>query len=95
MRLFRIMSILEGLSYLVILCVPLGLISRDYVFGLGMTHGVLFISYVLLSFYAAHKLRWSVLVWLAVFLAALIPFAFIAVEVFLRRLMQRQQSHAQ
>lgn len=82
---FRTVSIIEGLSYLVILCVTLGVISRDYVFVLGMTHGVLFMVYLVASLLVSNSRGWSVLVWLALFLAALVPFAFIPVEVFLRR----------
>ncbi|GGY56467.1 hypothetical protein GCM10011297_31590 [Bacterioplanes sanyensis] len=93
--LFRLASLLEGLSYLVILCVTLGLISRDFVYVLGMGHGVLFMVYVALSFYAAHKMRWSLITWLLIFLAALVPFAFIGVELFLRRQVQGQQRQVQ
>src|SRR5690606_35541985 len=82
---FRTVSIIEGLSYLVILCVTLGVISRNYVFVLGMTHGVLFMVYLVASLLASNSRSWSVLVWLALLLAALVPFAFIPVELFLRR----------
>ncbi len=85
MAIFRLTSFLEGLSYLLILSVTLGFISRDYVFPLGMGHGVLFVLYLILSFYAAHKKSWSLLIWLGVFLASVIPFGFIAVEWFLRK----------
>lgn len=82
---FRVISVAEGLSYLAILCVTLGLISRDFVFYLGMFHGLLFIVYLALSLTLADKKGWSILIWLALFLAAVIPFAFIAVEFFLRK----------
>ena len=78
-------SLVEGCSYLVILCVTLGLISRDFVATLGMVHGVLFILYVLLSLVVAYKQGWSVTVWLLLFVSALIPLAFIPVELFLRK----------
>lgn len=82
---FRIISIIEGLSYLVILAVTLGFISRELVFILGMTHGVLFLLYLIFSLLLSNQKGWSVLFWLQLFLAALIPFAFIAVELYLRR----------
>lgn len=82
---FRILSVLEGISYLIILCVSLGFISRDYVYILGMMHGVLFLGYVIFSLIVSHKRSWSVVIWLLVFLAAIIPFAFILVEVFMRK----------
>lgn len=85
LKLFRTISFLEGLSYLLILSVTLGVISREYVFPLGMGHGFLFTVYLVFSLIASHKQRWNVLVWLAVFFAALVPFAFIAVDLFLRK----------
>ena len=85
MKLFRLISLLEGISYLVILSVTLGFISRDFVSILGITHGVLFMLYFVMSLQVSHKQGWSVLVWLLVLMASLIPFAFIAVELFLRK----------
>ena len=82
---FRTISLLEGLSYLLILSVTLGLISREYVFFLGMGHGVLFILYLLFSLIVSNKKGWSVAGWLLLFLASLVPFAFIPVEIVLRR----------
>lgn len=84
-NIFRISSVLEGISYLIILCVSFGFISRDYVFILGMTHGALFLAYFILSLIVSHKRSWSVVVWLLVFLAAIMPFAFLLVEAFLRK----------
>ena len=85
LNLFRAASLAEGLSFLVILSVSLGLISRDYVFMIGMTHGVLFLVYMVLSLWVSNSRNWSVMVWLLIFLAAVVPFAFIGVELFLRR----------
>lgn len=91
---FRIASVLEGVSYLVILCVTFGFIDRAYVFNIGMTHGVLFVVYFVLSLLASHKQGWSVVVWLLVLLAAFIPFAFILVEIFLKRELRKNQALA-
>ncbi|WP_028469003.1 DUF3817 domain-containing protein [Neptunomonas japonica] len=85
MKLFRLVSLSEGISYLLILSVTLGIISRDYVFPLGVVHGVLFIGYMLLSLNVSHRQNWSVLVWLLVFFASIVPFAFIIAELFLRK----------
>ena len=87
---FRITSLLEGVSYLVILSVTLNIISREFVFFLGMAHGVLFMLYFICSLITSHKQNWSVVTWLLVLLAAIVPFAFIAVEFFLKK-QQRQQ----
>ena len=86
LNIFRTISVIEGLSYLAILSVTLGLIGREFVFPLGMGHGVLFILYLVLSLIVAGKHGWSLKIWLPIFLASLIPFAFIPVEIYLRKL---------
>jgi len=95
MKLFRLISLLEGISYLVILSVTLGFISRDFVSILGITHGVLFMLYFVMSLQVSHKQGWSVIVWLLVLMASLIPFAFIAVELFLRKEESKQAVSAE
>jgi len=55
------------------------------VFYIGSAHGVLFIAYLLLSLHASHKRDWSVIIWLLVLLASIVPFAFIAVELYIRQ----------
>ena len=85
MKYFRIISFVEGLSYLVILCVTFGFVSRDYVFPLGAGHGALFILYLIFSLRTSHKQNWSLVTWILIFLASIVPFAFIAVDVFLKR----------
>jgi len=82
---FRVISVLEGLSYLAILSVSLGLISRDYVSQIGMGHGILFIVYLFLSVSISDKQRWSLKEWASMFLASIIPFAFVLVELYLRK----------
>jgi integral membrane protein len=82
---FRSSSVLEGISYLLILCVSFGIVSREYVFFLGIMHGVLFMLYFVLSLIVSHKQSWSVVIWLLVFLAAIVPFAFLLVEIFIRK----------
>ena len=85
LKYFRIISVVEGLSYLAILCVTLGIISREFVSYLGMFHGILFILYIAVLFIVAEKKGWSIISWVALFLASVIPFAFIIVELFLRK----------
>jgi integral membrane protein len=87
---FRAISILEGLSYLAILGVAFDIISRAFVFQIGMTHGVLFMLYLVFSLLVCSKQRWSLMVWLPLFVASIIPFAFIGVDLFLRKATARQ-----
>jgi len=88
---FRSTSVIEGISYLIILSVSLGIISREYVYILGMAHGVLFLLYFVLSIIVSHKMSWSVVIWLLVFLASLVPFAFLLVEFFIRKELQKTE----
>ena len=88
---FRSTSVIEGISYLIILSASLGIISREYVYILGMAHGVLFLLYFVLSIIVSHKMSWSVVIWLLVFLASLVPFAFLLVEFFIRKELQKTE----
>lgn len=86
---FRGLSLFEGMSYLLILCVSIDVISRDLVYVIGMTHGFLFIAYFVLSLITSHKQNWSVIVWALIFLASIVPFAFLPVEAFLKKELRR------
>jgi integral membrane protein len=85
LKYFRAISLLEGLSFLAILSVSFGLVSRDLVYQLGMTHGVLFMLYLFLSLIVSNKQQWSLLTWVSLFVASIVPFAFIGVEIFLSK----------
>ncbi len=89
---FRTTSLLEGLSYLAILSVTLGLISREMVYTLGIAHGALFMVYFFASLIVSHKQGWTVVTWLLVFLASIIPFAFILVDRFIHKQMSLSKS---
>lgn len=92
LKFFRIASLLEGISFLLILCVSFDVISREFVYVLGMGHGILFLIYFVLSLLASHKQGWSVVVWLLTLLAAIIPFAFVLVEVFLKKELRKNEN---
>jgi len=81
----------EGISYLLILFVTLGFINREFVYIIGMGHGVLFMLYFVLSLVASHKQTWSVITWLLILLAAIIPFAFIPVEFFIKKELRKSK----
>jgi integral membrane protein len=82
---------LEGLSYLAILSVTLGFVSRDFVSLLGMLHGVLFMIYLLLALVVSNKQQWSIITFLSLFIASVVPFAFIAVEYLISRKLASQK----
>ncbi|MGB0777939.1 MAG: DUF3817 domain-containing protein [Flavobacteriaceae bacterium] len=75
---FRIISFLEGLSYLLLLFIatPIKYIQGDetYVKILGMPHGLLFVAYVVLAFLIKDEMQWKTPDFIKVLLASIIPF---------------------
>ncbi|HFS66590.1 MAG TPA: DUF3817 domain-containing protein [Flavobacteriia bacterium] len=76
--LFKIISWLEGISYLLLLflATPYKYIYHNdsYVKMLGMPHGLLFILYVLLAFWIKQDLNWDKKTLIKVLVAAILPF---------------------
>ena len=86
LKLFKIIAILEGISYLILfanmlLIKPNNLdLYKTLLYPIGMAHGVLFIGYVVLAILLKFQLNWD---WgkLGIILAAsLLPFATFWVE---------------
>ena len=75
---FRIIAFLEGISYLLLLfiAVPLKYWGGDeqYVKLLGMPHGLLFISYIILAFLIKENENWGIKDLGIVLLASILPF---------------------
>ena len=75
---FRVVSFLEGTSYLLLLfvAVPIKYWMNDpqYVKLLGMPHGLLFVGYIVLAFLLRSELNWSIKTFVAVLLASILPF---------------------
>lgn len=88
LKTFRILSLIEGLSLLTLLFIAMPAkyqFGYDFVFPVGMTHGILWLVYVVMSLAVSHKQHWSVMVWLLVLFASVIPFACIFVDRRLKR----------
>ena len=77
-KFFRLITLLEGLSYILLLfiAVPLKYGTGDdfLVKILGMPHGILFILYLLLTFYLKGSYGWKWQQTALVFLASIVPF---------------------
>jgi len=77
-KLFRGISLLEGLSLLALLFVamPLKYIwgNPEYVRVVGMAHGLLFVAYILFAIMTKFELNWKVKTLFIVFAASVIPF---------------------
>ncbi|MDJ0646124.1 MAG: DUF3817 domain-containing protein [Flavobacteriaceae bacterium] len=75
---FRAISILEGLSYILLLfiAVPVKYIGGDesYVKLLGMPHGLLFVAYIVLAYLIKDDLKWESKTFWTVLVASVIPF---------------------
>ncbi len=84
MKAFRTLSLVEGVSLLILLFIAM---PAKYQFGLdqavfyaGITHGILFLAYLVATLAVSHSQGWSIIRWLMVFLAGVIPFGFIFVD---------------
>jgi len=75
---FRVVSFLEGTSYLLLLfvAVPIKYWMNDpqYVKLLGMPHGFLFVGYIVLAFLLKPEMKWNIKKFGIVLLASIIPF---------------------
>ena len=75
---FRIVSFLEGASYLLLLFVatPIKYMLEDpqYVKLLGMPHGLLFVAYIILAYLIKDQMQWNGKALGIVLLASIIPF---------------------
>lgn len=78
LKTFKIISYLEGISFLLILFVSMPL---KYIWGMpeanfviGMAHGVLFLLYIALAVAVKQLLNWSFKTFIIVLLCSIIPF---------------------
>ncbi|MGO4818305.1 DUF3817 domain-containing protein [Flavobacterium sp. W22_SRS_FP1] len=86
LKIFKITAILEGISYLALLSNMLFIkpsnieLYHSLLYPIGMSHGVLFIGYVLLAFVVKSSQKWSFKTLFIILLASLIPFGAFYVE---------------
>jgi integral membrane protein len=75
---FRIIALLEGVSYILLMTVGLyfkyKLGDPSYVKILGMPHGILFVTYIVLSYLIKEKENWGNKDFGIVLLASILPF---------------------
>ena len=75
---FRVVSFLEGTSYLLLLfvAVPIKYWMNDpqYVKLLGMPHGLLFVGYLVVAFLLKSEMKWSAKNFGVILLASILPF---------------------
>lgn len=88
LTLFRLLSLVEGLSLLTLLFIAMPAkyqFGHDFVWPVGMAHGVLWLAYVLASLAVSHLQRWSVLAWAGALVCSVLPFGFILLDRRLKR----------
>lgn len=77
-KIFRIVSFLEGVSYLLLLLIatPVKYFGEDpsYVKMLGMPHGILFMLYVILAFMLKNEMQWDRKNFAIILLCSILPF---------------------
>ncbi|OOG77539.1 DUF3817 domain-containing protein [Flavobacterium sp. A45] len=86
LKIFKITAILEGISYLVLFSNMLFIkptnmeLYKTLLYPVGMSHGVLFIGYVLLAFLLKKAQKWNFKVFSIILIASLVPFGTFYVE---------------
>lgn len=85
-KIFKFTAISEGISYLVLFSNMLFIKPNNFdlyktlLYPIGMTHGVLFIGYVILAFLIKKSQNWSIKDFMIVLAASLLPFATFYIE---------------
>lgn len=76
--LYRIIGVLEGISYilLLILGMPLKYIYSNDIFVklMGMPHGILFVLFIIITFFVGEKYKQKNAFYIKAFLASILPF---------------------
>ncbi len=81
---FRIVALLEGLSYILLLFIatPTKYLTGNAMFvkWLGMPHGILFILYIVMTLVLVKYMKWSVTTTIIILVASVIPFGTFYIE---------------
>ncbi|CAM4063046.1 DUF3817 domain-containing protein [Flavobacterium antarcticum] len=86
LKIFKIVAILEGISYLVLFANMLAIkpnypdLYKTLLYPIGMAHGVLFIGYVILAILLKYEQNWDWSKLGVILVASLLPFATFWVE---------------
>jgi integral membrane protein len=86
LKLFKIVALLEGISYLLLFGNMLILkgsnpeLYKTFLFPIGMTHGILFIAYIILAIMLKIELNWSAKKFAFIVLGSIIPLGAFYVE---------------
>lgn len=86
---FKIVSLLEGISYILLLfvAVPIKYIqgNPEYVKLLGMPHGLLFVAYIILAIMLKYELEWKNKNFIIICLLSVLPLGTFFVNKFITK----------
>jgi len=88
LKFFRLLSLVEGLSLITLLFIAMPAryqFGHDFVWPVGMAHGVLWLAFVLMSLVVSHVRKWSVGAWLVALLCSVVPFGFVYLDARIKR----------
>lgn len=88
LKIFRTLSFIEGLSLITLLFIAMPAkyqFGYDFIWPVGMTHGILWLAYVTLSLPVSHKQSWTVMFWMLVLISSVIPFGFLFLDARFKR----------
>lgn len=88
LKFFRLLSLIEGLSLITLLFIAMPAkyqFGHDFVWPVGMTHGVLWLVFVVASLLVSHLQRWSVWMWMLALVCSVVPFGFLFLDGRLKR----------
>jgi integral membrane protein len=86
LKIFKVTAILEGISYLVLFSnmlfiKPTNLVLyKTLLYPIGMSHGILFIGYILLAFLLKKAQNWNIKVFGIILISSLLPFGTFYIE---------------
>lgn len=96
LRIFKNIAILEGISYLALLFNMLFIkpsnleLYKKLLYPIGMSHGVLFIGYVLLALLLVKSQKWDFKTTIIILGASLLPFVTFYIE---KKYLRKTKSH--
>ena len=97
LKAFKVISIIEGLSLIALFCVAMPakyfFDYPDLIRPVGMTHGILWMVYMVASLACAQQALWSVWQWLFSVLMSIVPFGFIPLDIMLNKQIKAGAGH--
>ena len=91
---FKIISIIEGLSLIALFLIAMPakyyFDYPDLIRPVGMSHGILWLVYVVMSLAAAQQANWNLLKWLFALIVSVIPFGFIPLDIMINKQLREE-----